>query len=95
MVVGSIPADRLCATPYAILGFHSAWFRTQIGPAHSSEGTRLIWQVYPVELRQWLVERGWNGDPASHRTSPSDNAHPEMIYLAAPEIYQFIQRCPE
>lgn len=95
MVVGLIPADRLCATPYAILGFHSAWFPTPIGPQHSSEGTRLVWQTYPIELRRLLVSRGWNGDPASHRTDPTANRHPELIYIAAPEIYEFIQRCPE
>lgn len=95
MVVGLIPPERLCATPYALLGFHSAWSMTMLGPAHSSEGTRLMWQAYPEALRRFLVEHGWNGDPASHRTSPEDNRHPELVYIAAPEIYQFVQRCPE
>lgn len=93
MVAGLIPQERVCVTPYAVLGFHSAYMLTMVGPQHSSEGTRLIWQTYPAALRQMLVDAGWNGDPKSHRDNPEKNKHSEMIYIRVPELYAIFRPC--
>lgn len=87
LVVGLIPADRLCTTPFGQLAFHSAWY-SQFGmPVHSSEGTRLIWQIYPPILRQMLRERGWDGGDGEN------NAHPNMIYVEGADLLRVIRAC--
>jgi hypothetical protein len=87
LVIGLVPLDRVCVTPYAQLGFHSAWFSTPFGPAHSSEGTRLIWQVYPENVRQLLRKRGWDGGVAN------ENQHQDLIYLSGDDLRSLIRSC--
>jgi len=93
MVAGLIPAERICVTPFAILGFHSAYQMTVVGPQHSSEGTRMIWQTYPAKLQRMLIDAGWKGDPEDHRDDPSLNKHPQMIYIRTPELYAVFRPC--
>lgn len=87
LVIGLVPLDRVCITPFAVLGFHSAWFMTPFGPAHSSEGTRLIWQVYPENVRQLLRKGGWDGGVAN------ENQHSDLIYLAGDDLRSLIRSC--
>ena len=46
------------------------------GPTFASEGTRLVWQIYPKTLRETLYERGWEG--------PQD--HPNLVWLEAKDL---------
>ena len=89
LVVGLIPPQRLCTTPFGKLAFHSAWYQGPFGMSvHASEGTRLIWHIYPEPLRQLLRDRGWNGD-----NGPADNAHPTMIYVEGSDLLGVIRAC--
>lgn len=60
MVLGYIPRARLCATPKARFGFHAALIIDQygryVGP--SPEGTRLLMDTYPPNVRRWIAQRG-------------------------------------
>lgn len=87
LVVGLIPAERICVTPFAQLAFHSAYIPTSRGPQHSSEGTRLAWQIYPEYIRELLRERGWNGGHAK------TNEHPNLLYLDANDLRPLYRNC--
>ena len=89
MVTGLMPASQVCVTPYAQLAFHSA---AQIDPitgerAHSSEGTRLVWNVYPDKVRALLRAKSWNGEDSKI------NEHPDLIYVAGDELRTLIRPC--
>lgn len=86
LVIGLVPNDRICVTPYAQLGFHSAWFQTMLGPAHSSEGTRLVWQIYPREWQELLRKRGWDGGGQT-------NKHMPLIYVSDDDLRALIRAC--
>lgn len=76
LVTGLMPASNVCVSPYAQLAFHSAWFMTMMGPAHSEEGTKLIWNIYPEAVREKLKAAGWDG-----------GAHPGFIYFKGTDFY--------
>jgi hypothetical protein len=89
IVTALMPAERVCATPYAQLAFHSA---AQINPmtgerAHSPEGTRLVWNLYPETLRALLRAKSWDGEDAKA------NEHPDLIYVAGDELRAIIRPC--
>jgi hypothetical protein len=53
LVVGMMPRDRICATPKAVLGFHSAWLpRVDGGKINSLAASTAMMEIYPAELRQ-------------------------------------------
>lgn len=88
LVVGLIPADRICVTPFAQLAFHSAYIPGPFGSQrHSSEGTRLVWQIYPERIRELLRERGWDGSEAK------TNKHPDLLYLDADVLRTLFRNC--
>jgi hypothetical protein len=91
MVTGLIPPERLCVTPYAVLGFHSAYTMPKKDgePQHSSEGTRVGWHTYPENVRALLRSKGWNGDDAK------TNKHPDLIYVEGDELTKLIHPCKE
>ena len=84
LVTGLIPADRLCATDRAIMGFHSAYSINPLdgSPVFSSEATRLIWQIYPKKVRDLLFEAGWEG--------PQE--HMDLVYIPADKIFKSCNR---
>lgn len=82
LVVGLIPHERICVTPFARLAFHSAWVNTMAGPRFSREGTRLIWQLYPERIREILRERGWDG-----------GEHPSLIYIESEDLQKLFRVC--
>lgn len=89
MVTGLMPADRLCVTPFAQLAFHSA---ATVNPfsgdrAHSSEGTRIVWHIYPEPVRKLLLTKEWNGDDKTR------NDHPDLIYVAGDELRTIVRPC--
>lgn len=85
LITGLIPSDRVCVTPRARLAFHSA----RRGYTHSSQGTRLIWHVYPEEVRALLRAKGWDGDDAT------TNDHINLIYVEGPELLGIYHTCKE
>jgi hypothetical protein len=108
LAVGTLPRDRVCVTPFAKLAFHSAWRGSFVGPTHSQEGTRLVWSVYPEDVREILRKRGWDGDPpglakktddppkaqkgATPKKAPT-NEHPELIYIEGDELRSIFAPC--
>ena len=58
MVLGVIPRERICVTRRAKLGFHAAWHPTRNGPVTSTAGTKLLWDIYPEDVRSWITRRG-------------------------------------
>src|SRR5579884_3253748 len=59
MVLGVIPRDHLCVTPRARLGFHAAWMPDGAGhQVTSREGTDLLMDHYPQQIREWIAHRG-------------------------------------
>src|SRR5215475_1670228 len=59
LVVGMLPRDKVCATPKAVLGFHSAWRATRNGgTVNSPLANQAMMEVYPAGLRSWIVRRG-------------------------------------
>jgi hypothetical protein len=65
LVTALVPRDRVCITQRAALGFHAGWFENKAGKrAVSPTGTRLLYQMYPPIIRNWIVRHGGLG----HRT---------------------------
>ena len=80
LVLGVVPRNRICVTPRAVLGFHAAWRpagRGRTVPEH--EATQLMMDIYPSEVRGWILRRG------------GLNGH--MIWLRGPELAAMYQRC--
>ena len=62
LVTALIPKQRVCVTERAKLGFHAGWIDDQNGKrATSIEGTRLLYQMYPREIRSWISLHGGLG----------------------------------
>jgi hypothetical protein len=77
--IGIIPPDRLCVTPYARMAFHSATG----GGVHSREGSRLVWMIYPQNVRELLLRRGWQ----------KGMEHQELIYVEGEELHTIVRPC--
>lgn len=59
LVLMSLPRQRICVTPRAVLGFHAATSRDLYGrPVHEAEATDVVLAAYPRAVRQWIVRRG-------------------------------------
>lgn len=80
LVTSLVPPDRVCAQPWSLLGFHSAWIMTMAGPMFSFEGTRLMWNFYPVKVQELLKEKGWDGS--------KDEPHPSLVYLKGTDVFK-------
>ena len=82
LVLGTVPKDRICVTSRANLGFHAAWNKAPGGRAvYSEEGTRLLWEMYPTQVRSWIRRKG--------------GLTPRMIYLRGKELASMYATCPE
>jgi hypothetical protein len=80
LVLGVIPYDRLCVTPRAKLGFHSAWQPDQYRrPVTSPDGTALLMEIYPQAIRNWIARRG--------------GLTPHMMYLSGRELTSMYPAC--
>ena len=80
MILGVIPRDHLCVTPRARLGFHAAWLPDEAGhPVTSREGTDLLMQNYPQQIRSWIAQRG--------------GLSPHLIYLSGDELTAMYPSC--
>ena len=80
LVVGMVPRDKVCATPKAVLGFHSAW-RPMAGGRRvtSTVASQAMLDVYPSDLRKWISQRG--------------GLSPKMIFLYGRELNEIIPPC--
>jgi hypothetical protein len=59
LVLGLVPSHRVCVTPRARLGFHAAWFPGPGGrQIMSRDYTLRLYELYPLWLRNWIVQRG-------------------------------------
>jgi hypothetical protein len=59
IVLGAVPADRICVTARANLGFHAAWDFGANGRAVTNpEATRMLFSMYPAPVRRWIAARG-------------------------------------
>lgn len=79
MVLGLVPAERICVNSNTIFGFHSAAIMTMLGPQFSWEGTRLLWHIYPTKVRELLVKKGWDGD--------ANVSHLDLLYVPGTDLY--------
>jgi hypothetical protein len=80
MVLGVIPRERICVTQRARLGFHAAWHPGDNGrPILSRGGTRLLMDVYPQPVRNWIARRG--------------GLTPRMIFLSGRELTAMYSTC--
>jgi hypothetical protein len=78
MLLGLVPADRICVTPRAVLEFHSAWDIAG-DQSVSDAGTRLLWSHYPAKIRTWINRHGGLGS--------------RIIYLRWPEVARMYSSC--
>ncbi len=49
VLLGHIPASRICVTPQASFGFHLA---------HRQDATQTLWAAYSSGIRAWITARG-------------------------------------
>jgi hypothetical protein len=80
LVVGMVPRDKICTTPKAVLGFHSAWRPTGGGKrVNSSVASQAMLDVYPSELRKWIAQHG--------------GLNSKMIFLYGRELAEIVPAC--
>lgn len=80
LVLSYIPKERICVTRKARLGFHSAWKPGFLGiRVFNAAGTAILYNRYPAEIRNWLVQSGGLTD--------------RMIYLSGSDLTAFFKRC--
>lgn len=86
LFLGIVPLRRVCITPNAKLGFHSAsWVNSQTRETGFSEkATQRMWLAYPEEFRKALRAKGFNG-----------GEHPEVLTIEGAELRSLIQPCRE
>jgi hypothetical protein len=62
LVTALIPRDRICITERAMLGFHAGWFENKAGKRVTSPtGTRLLYEMYPPIIQNWIARQGGLG----------------------------------
>jgi len=59
LVLSTIPHNRICVTPRAVLGFHAARWVDRSGREYAAaEPTRAIAASYPASVRAWIRRHG-------------------------------------
>jgi hypothetical protein len=59
LVLSMVPAERICVTRRAILGFHAARSVDQRGRMYAEpEASELVLEAYPSAVRGWIRRRG-------------------------------------
>ena len=80
LVLALVPRDRICVTPNAVFGFHSAWsYDAQGGEAVNREATQTLWNMYPARIRQWIRANG--------------GLHQRLIYLRGRQLAAMYPSC--
>jgi hypothetical protein len=85
LVLGIVPANRICVTPRASLGFHAAYFDKAytLGiKVTSYAGTNELLSTYPNSVKSWLSRHG--------------GLTPEMKRLrGGPDLWAMVDPCPD
>ena len=80
LVLGIVPARRICVTQNAVLGFHAAWRPNFLGFHVTNEpATRTLMSYYPPPIRQWIARNGGLSD--------------KMLYLSGRELMALYREC--
>ena len=59
LVLSTIPANRICVTRRAVLGFHAAQLMDQRGRKYPAPAeTRVVTASYPPAIREWIAQHG-------------------------------------
>jgi hypothetical protein len=59
IVLGEVPASKICVSSRANLGFHAAWDLGSNGQAVTNgEATRRLYTIYPSPIRRWISSHG-------------------------------------
>jgi hypothetical protein len=62
LVLSMVPADRICVTRRAMLGFHAARSIDRRGRMYAEpEASELVLEAYPSAVRGWIRHRGGLG----------------------------------
>src|SRR5437764_13686262 len=80
IVLGAVPANRICVTSRANLGFHAAWdFGTNGQAVTNGEATRMLYSMYPAPIRRWIAARG--------------GLSPRMLFLHGRQLSTMYRAC--
>lgn len=80
LVLAYVPRERICVTPNAVFGFHSAWsYDAQGGQALDQKATRSLWDMYPERIRQWIRANG--------------GLHEKLVYLRGRQLAALFPTC--
>jgi len=80
LVLMSVPRQRICVTPRAILGFHAATSRDFDGRrVYDPEASDVVLAAYPSRVREWIVRRG--------------GLSPRLLLLRGRELAAMYPRC--
>jgi hypothetical protein len=59
LVLTTVPANRICVTRRAVLGFHGARSIDQRGRLYAEpEASAIVLEAYPSPVRHWIEQRG-------------------------------------
>jgi len=80
LVLMTVPRERICVTPRAVLGFHAASSQDYFGRRWlEPEATDAVLQAYPRPVRQWILRKG--------------GLSPRMLLLHGRELAAMYRRC--
>jgi hypothetical protein len=79
LVAGLIPADRICITSRAFLGFHS----TNFDPSYSEPATRMMWRMLPESVRALVRTQGWDGE----------SEHQALVFIEGDQLKTLFAMC--
>lgn len=87
LIAGLLPAQNVCVTERAVLGFHSIDELNRHTGEHRyhREATRLYWRMLPPLVRGRIISNGWDGE----------SEHPELVFLEGDEFEGVFERCAE
>jgi ATP-dependent protease ClpP protease subunit len=80
IVLATVSHNRICVTPNANLAFHAAWdFGTRGRAVTNPEATRMLYSMYPSQVRHWITSRG--------------GLTPRMIFLRGKQLEAMYRPC--
>ena len=80
LVLMTVPADRICVTRRAVLGFHAARSIDRRGRTYAEpEASKAVLEAYPEPIRNWISRRGGLGS--------------RMLLLRGRELTAMYPRC--
>lgn len=83
LVAALMPADRVCVTQFARLGFHSVDLSGSFGRRYDLEFTRLYFRMLPSHVRALVNAAGWDGE----------SEHPAFVYIDGDELRSIFPSC--